>query len=82
MEERINKTVAKINELIDKGKFDIYGQEYEDLISQYGANELMVLGCKMCKTPTGIKHIEIPYHGISKRRLNKAFETLEALKKD
>ena len=79
MEERIKRTIAKINELIDQSKFDIYGQEYEDLINEYGRNELMILGCKLCKTPTGIKHIEIPYHGISKRRLDKALETLAAL---
>lgn len=82
MQERINRTVAKINSLIDKGKFDIYGQEYDDLINEYGANELMILGCKMCKSPNGVKHLEVPYHGISKRRLNKALETLEAFEKN
>ena len=79
IEERINKTIAKIEQLRDRCKFDIYGEEYEAIIKEYGANELMILGCKLCKTPTGIKHLEIPYHGISKRRLDKALETIAAL---
>ena len=79
MKERIDKTIAKINQLIEEGKFSIFGQEYEDIIKEYGVNELMILGCKICKTPTGIRHLEIPYHGVSKRRLNNALNTLKML---
>lgn len=81
VKERIDRTIAKIEQLREQSKFDLYGKEYEDIISEYGANELMILGCKLCKTPTGVKHIEIPYHGISKRRLDKAVENLDIILK-
>ena len=82
MEERIKKAVAKINQLIEKGEFSLYGQDYIDMVNEYGINELMVLGCKLCETPTKIKHLEIPYHGISKRRLDKALETLKKIEEN
>ena len=74
----LNKTFDNTNNIY-YGKDGYYYIKNE--VNEYGIIELMVLGCKLCETPTKIKHIEIPYHGISKRRLYKALETLKKIEK-
>ena len=74
--DKLKHVIQKVQEELDTGDTELFNERAEQLVKQCGRNELMAVGCKVVTLPSGKEYIELPYDGLSKKRLSKLFEQL------
>ena len=73
---KLKSVIQNVQEVLNKGKVEIFNEEARDLINKCGRNELLAVGCKIVILPNKVEYVELPYDGLSKKRLSKLFEQL------
>ena len=73
---KLKSVISHVVDIYEQGKVEVFNEEAQELIRKCGRNELMAIGCKIVHWPTGKEYIELPYDGLSKKRLNKLFVQL------
>lgn len=73
---KLKSVIQSVQEVLDTGKVEVFNDAAQELIRKCGRNELMAVGCKIVMPPTRREYIELPYDGLSKKRLSKLFEQL------
>ena len=73
---KLKSVIANVVEVYEQGKVEVFNAEAEELMRKCGENELMAVGCKIVRLPSGKKYVELPYDGLSKKKLVKLFEHL------
>lgn len=74
--QKLKWVIQNVQAVLDTGESELYNDAAKELIKKCGRNELMAVGCKIVILPSGKEYIELPYDGLSKKRLSKLFEQL------
>lgn len=68
------RTVELIEEFIDQGREYIFMDTFKDTLLKVAPEKMILqLGCKHVTSPA-YEYIELPYHGVSKRRLQSVLD--------
>ena len=74
--KKLKSVIQNVQEILDTGKTEVFNEAAEELMRKCGRNELMAVGCKIVTLPNKKQYVELPYDGLSKKRLSKLFEQL------
>ena len=80
LRKKVCSIVEELNEFIDSGKWDIFGDKAEELINKHSTNSLLLVGCKICNMK-GIKryHLELPYRRIEEEDIEKILFRIKSI---
>ena len=73
---KLKSVIQNVQEALDTGESQLFNEAAQELIRKCGRNEIMAVGCKIVKLPSGKEYLELPEDGLSKKRLSKLFEQL------
>lgn len=74
--KKLKQVIKEVNKVYDTGVTQVFNENARELIDKCGINELLLVGCKIVRSPSGKQYVELPYKGIDTKRIDSLFDKL------